>query len=138
VASLPRSWGQMESFPSAHSTAEVFVKKEYRNFPQPREDTHQLWGRQRAAGPKSSPWVVTRTASNRSVAAPTVTGAVRATTGEADLAVGIVACLQTHGSHANWRLGAGSRDVLTDPGRLDCIGPDGCPLAARDRRGVPR
>ena len=36
------------------------------------------------------------------VAARTVTAAVRATTGEADLRVGIVACLQTHGSLANW------------------------------------
>ena len=36
------------------------------------------------------------------VAARTVTAAVRATTGEADLAVGIIACLQTHGSLANW------------------------------------
>jgi hypothetical protein len=36
------------------------------------------------------------------VAARTVTAAVRATTGESDLQVGIVACLQTHGSLANW------------------------------------
>jgi hypothetical protein len=36
------------------------------------------------------------------VAARTVTAAVRALTGERDLAVGIVACLQTHGSFANW------------------------------------
>jgi hypothetical protein len=36
------------------------------------------------------------------VAARTVTAAVRVTTGEADLRVGIVACLQTHGSRANW------------------------------------
>jgi len=36
------------------------------------------------------------------VAARSVTAAVRATTGEADLRVGIVACLQTHGSLANW------------------------------------
>ncbi|MSR02919.1 MAG: hypothetical protein EXR94_09330 [Gemmatimonadetes bacterium] len=36
------------------------------------------------------------------VAARTVTAAVRATTGEADLSVGIIACLQTHGSLANW------------------------------------
>ncbi len=36
------------------------------------------------------------------VAARTVTAAIRATTGEADLQVGIVACLQTHGSLANW------------------------------------
>ena len=36
------------------------------------------------------------------VAARTVTAAVRALTGEPDLAVGIVACLQTHGSLANW------------------------------------
>ena len=36
------------------------------------------------------------------VAARTVTAAVRATTGEADLRVGIIACLQTHGSLANW------------------------------------
>lgn len=36
------------------------------------------------------------------VAARTVTAAVRTTTGEPDLAVGIVACLHTHGSRANW------------------------------------
>ena len=32
----------------------------------------------------------------------TVTAAIRALTGERGLAVGIVACLQTHGSRANW------------------------------------
>jgi hypothetical protein len=31
-----------------------------------------------------------------------VTAAVRATTRERDVRVGIVACLQTHGSRANW------------------------------------
>jgi len=36
------------------------------------------------------------------VAARTVTAAIRTLTGEHDLAVGIVACLQTHGSRANW------------------------------------
>jgi len=36
------------------------------------------------------------------VAARTVTAAMRTLTGERDLAVGIVACLQTHGSRANW------------------------------------
>jgi hypothetical protein len=36
------------------------------------------------------------------VAARTVTAAIRTLTGEQDLAVGIVACLQTHGSRANW------------------------------------
>jgi hypothetical protein len=36
------------------------------------------------------------------VAARTVTAAVRALTGEPELAVGVVACLQTHGSLANW------------------------------------
>ena len=36
------------------------------------------------------------------VAARTLTGAIRTLTGERDLAVGIVACLQTHGSRANW------------------------------------
>jgi hypothetical protein len=36
------------------------------------------------------------------VAAHTVTAAIRALTGERDLGVGIVACLQTHGSLANW------------------------------------
>jgi hypothetical protein len=35
------------------------------------------------------------------VAACTVTAAIRTLTGERDLAVGIVACLQTHGSRAN-------------------------------------
>jgi 3-hydroxyacyl-CoA dehydrogenase len=36
------------------------------------------------------------------VAARTVSAAIRTLTGERDLAVGIVACLQTHGSRANW------------------------------------
>ena len=36
------------------------------------------------------------------MAAHTVTAAVRALTGEPDLAVGIVACLQSHDSLANW------------------------------------
>ena len=36
------------------------------------------------------------------VAARTLTGAIRTLTGEPDLAIGIVACLQTHGSRANW------------------------------------
>ncbi len=36
------------------------------------------------------------------VAARTVTAAIRTLTGECDHAVGIVACLQTHGSRANW------------------------------------
>ena len=36
------------------------------------------------------------------VAARTVTAAIRTLTGERDLVVGIVACLQTHGSRANW------------------------------------
>ena len=36
------------------------------------------------------------------VAACTLTGAIRTLTGERELVVGIVACLQTHGSRANW------------------------------------
>ncbi len=36
------------------------------------------------------------------VATRTVTAAIRTLTGERDLAVGIVACLQAHGSRANW------------------------------------
>ena len=36
------------------------------------------------------------------VAAGTVTAAIRTLTGERELAVGIVACLQTHGSRAKW------------------------------------
>ena len=36
------------------------------------------------------------------VATRTVTAAIRTLTGERDLAVSIVACLQTHGSRANW------------------------------------
>lgn len=36
------------------------------------------------------------------VAARTVTAAIRTLTGEHELVVGIVACLQTHGSRANW------------------------------------
>ena len=36
------------------------------------------------------------------VAARTLTAAIRTLTGARDLAVGIVACVQTHGSRANW------------------------------------
>jgi hypothetical protein len=36
------------------------------------------------------------------VAARPVTAAIRTLTGERDLAVGIIACRQTHGSRANW------------------------------------
>jgi hypothetical protein len=36
------------------------------------------------------------------LAARIVTAGVRATTGESDLRVGIIACLQTHGSLAKW------------------------------------
>jgi len=36
------------------------------------------------------------------VAARTVTTAIRTLTGERELAVGLVACRQTHGSRANW------------------------------------
>jgi hypothetical protein len=36
------------------------------------------------------------------VAARTVTAAIRATSGERALSVGIIGCLQTHGSRANW------------------------------------
>jgi hypothetical protein len=36
------------------------------------------------------------------VAARTVTAAIRATSGEPALSVGIIGCLQTHGSRANW------------------------------------
>ena len=36
------------------------------------------------------------------VAARTVTATIRTLTGERELTVGIVACLQTHGSRANW------------------------------------
>jgi len=53
------------------------------------------------------------------VAARTVTAAVRATTGEADLHVGLVACLQTHGSLANWH--PHLHLVVTDAG----LRPDG-------------
>ncbi|NIM52354.1 MAG: IS91 family transposase, partial [Gemmatimonadales bacterium] len=37
------------------------------------------------------------------VAARTITGFIRATVGEADLSVGLVASIQTHGSLANWQ-----------------------------------
>ena len=65
------------------------------------------------------------------VAARTVTAAIRTLTGERALAVGIVACLQTHGSRANWhphlhllvtdggfgRMGRSSRGLcMTPPG----------------------
>jgi hypothetical protein len=36
------------------------------------------------------------------VGARAITSAIRALTDERDLSVGIVACLQTHGSRANW------------------------------------
>ena len=36
------------------------------------------------------------------VSTGTVTAAIGTLTGERDLAVGLVACLQTHGSRANW------------------------------------
>jgi len=35
-------------------------------------------------------------------AARTITAAIRTLTGERELAVGLVACLSTHGSRANW------------------------------------
>ena len=53
------------------------------------------------------------------MAARTVTAAVRATTGEADLSVGIIACRQTHGSLANWH--PHLHLVVTDGG----LRPDG-------------
>jgi hypothetical protein len=78
------------------------------------------------------------------VAARTVTAAVRATTGESDLQVGIVACLQTHGSLANWH--PHLHLVVTDGG----FRPDGTfvrwpgwpshdtvPLTEAFRRAVP-
>ena len=52
------------------------------------------------------------------VGAHAVTAAIRALTGEPDLAVGIVACLQTHGSLANWH--PHLHFIVTDGGfRLD-------------------
>jgi len=53
------------------------------------------------------------------LAARIVTAGVRATTGESDLRVGIIACLQTHGSLANWH--PHLHLVVTDDGFL----PDG-------------
>ncbi|MBA3889406.1 MAG: transposase [Gemmatimonadaceae bacterium] len=49
-------------------------------------------------------WVRSRPAVRRwaRVAARTVTAAIRTLPGERDMAIGIVACLQTHGSRANW------------------------------------
>ena len=53
------------------------------------------------------------------VAARTVTAAIRTLTGERDLAVGIVACRQTHGSRANWQ--PHRHLLVTDGGfRLTC------------------
>jgi len=57
------------------------------------------------------------------VAARTVTAAIRTLTGERDLAVGIVACLQTHGSLANWH----PHLLVTDGG----FRPDGTFVAWR-------
>ncbi|MFN0181270.1 MAG: transposase, partial [Gemmatimonadales bacterium] len=79
------------------------------------------------------------------VAARTVTAAVRATTGEADLSVGIIACLQTHGSLANWH--PHLHLVVTDGGfRPDGTfvrwpgwpGHDTAPLTEAFRRAVLR
>ena len=53
------------------------------------------------------------------VATRTVTAAIRTLTGERDLTVGIVACLQTHGSHANWH--PPLHRLVTDGG----VRPDG-------------
>jgi hypothetical protein len=59
------------------------------------------------------------------VAARTVTAAIRALTGERDLAVGIVACLQTHGSRANWHphLHLLVTDGGSGPTARSCRGP---------------
>lgn len=79
------------------------------------------------------------------MAARTVTAAVRATTGEADLSVGIIACLQTHGSLANWH--PHLHLVVTDGGfRPDGTfvrwpgwpGHDTAPLTEAFRRAVLR
>ncbi len=66
------------------------------------------------------------------VAARTVTAAIRTLTGERDLAVGIVACLQTHGSHANWH--PHLHLLVTDGGvRPDgTFGVCGAPIGAPD------
>jgi hypothetical protein len=65
------------------------------------------------------------------VAARTLTAAIRTLIGERDLAVGIVACLQTHGSRAHWHLPL--HLLVTDGG----FRPDGTCVtwpASRDRR----
>ena len=60
-------------------------------------------------------------------AARTVASAIRTLTGERELAVGIVACLQTHGSRANWHphlhllvTDGGFRPVTGLTGRSSC------------------
>src|SRR4051812_15030645 len=53
------------------------------------------------------------------VAAHTVTAAVRILTQEPDLSVGIVGCIQTHGSRANWH--PHFHPIVTDGG----FRPDG-------------
>jgi len=65
------------------------------------------------------------------VAARTVTAAIRALTGERALAVGIVACLQTHGSRANWH--PHLHLLVTDGG----FRPDGT-FVMRRHRASPR
>ena len=74
------------------------------------------------------------------VAARTVTAAIRTLTGERDLAVGIVACLQTHGSRAKSNTLASASAPARDRWRLPA-GRDLCVVAgARYRaldRGVP-
>jgi len=66
-----------------------------------------------------------------SVAARTVTAAIRTLTGEGDLAVGIVACLQTHGSRANWH--PHLHLLVTDGG----FRPDGTLRRNRSRASSP-
>ena len=63
------------------------------------------------------------------VAARTVTAAIRMLTGERELAVGIVACLQTHGSRANWH----PQMLVTDAGVGDRSDPHAPPHPRRDR-----
>ena len=60
------------------------------------------------------------------VAARTVAAAARATTGKVDLAVGIIACLQAHGSLATWHP------------HLHLVVTDGGLQAGRDLRALAR
>ncbi len=75
------------------------------------------------------------------VAARTITSSIRATVGERDLSVGLVASIQTHGSLANWHPRASAsfnpidrwRTLLSREARLS-FGNDAHRLAYREHQ----